>query len=156
MLFAIRNTRNTGAELPVELGTRPGPVTKIRYRWVCERSFGLLLNLGTRFRCTIYTMSYAAEPMVGVCDTQYTRCTAVHTADHCVHIFVQPCTHTSGCTTTAVWYSPCIRLHHPVSDSPPLISWEFPCIVKSLWKVPEYIFTMYTKLHSTEVHSRPP
>ena len=25
-------TRNTGAEVPVELGTRPGPVTKIRYR----------------------------------------------------------------------------------------------------------------------------
>jgi hypothetical protein len=32
----------------VELGTWPGPVTKIRYRWVCESPFDLLLNLGTR------------------------------------------------------------------------------------------------------------
>jgi hypothetical protein len=53
-------TRNTGAELPVELGTRPGPVTKIRYRRVCERPFDLLLNLGTLSGSTIYT--YPAEP----------------------------------------------------------------------------------------------
>ena len=38
-------TRNTGAELPAELGTRPGPVTKIRYWWVCERPVDLLLEL---------------------------------------------------------------------------------------------------------------
>jgi hypothetical protein len=54
--------RNTGAELPVELGTRPGPVTKIRYRWVCERPFDLLLNLGTLSGVTIYI--YPAEPMI--------------------------------------------------------------------------------------------
>jgi hypothetical protein len=53
--------RNTGAELPVELGTRPEPVTKIRYRWVCESPFDLLLNLGTRSKRTIYI--YPAEPM---------------------------------------------------------------------------------------------
>ena len=62
MLFVNRRTRNTGAELPVELGTRPGPVTKIRYRWVCERPVDLLLNLGTLSKRTIYR--YAAEPMV--------------------------------------------------------------------------------------------
>ena len=60
MLFVNRRTRNTGAELPVELGTRPGPVTKIRYRWVCERPVDLLLNLGTLSKRTIYR--YAAEP----------------------------------------------------------------------------------------------
>jgi hypothetical protein len=60
VLFVNRRTRNTGAELPVELGTRPGPVTKIRYRWVCEKPFDLLLNLGTLSGSTIYT--YAAEP----------------------------------------------------------------------------------------------
>ena len=49
-----------GAELPVELGTRPGPVTKIRYQWVCERPVDLLLNLGTRSVVTIYRC--AAEP----------------------------------------------------------------------------------------------
>ena len=61
MLFVNRRTRNTVAELPVELGTRPGPVTKIRYRWVCERPVDLLLNLGTLSKRTIYR--YGAEPM---------------------------------------------------------------------------------------------
>ena len=65
MLFVNRRTRNTGAELPVELGTRPGPVTKICYRWVCERPLDLLLNLGTRFGVTIYI--YPAEPMAIAC-----------------------------------------------------------------------------------------
>ena len=50
-----------GAELPVELSTRARPVTKIRYRWVCERPFDLLLNLGTLSKVTIYI--YPAEPM---------------------------------------------------------------------------------------------
>ena len=45
----------------MELGTRPGPVTKIRYRWVSERPVDLLLNLGTLSKRTIYR--YAAEPM---------------------------------------------------------------------------------------------
>ena len=45
----------------MELGTRPGPVTKIRYRWVCEKPVDLLLNLGTRSGRTIYR--YAAGPM---------------------------------------------------------------------------------------------
>ena len=45
----------------MELGTWPGPVTKIRYRWVCERPVDLLLNLGTLSKRTIYR--YAAEPM---------------------------------------------------------------------------------------------
>ena len=58
MLFVNRRTRNTGAELPVELGTWPGPVTKIRYRWVCERPFDLLLNLGTLSGVTIYILVY--------------------------------------------------------------------------------------------------
>ena len=62
VLFVNRRTRNTGAELPVELGTRPGPVTKIRYRWVCETPVDLLLNLGTLSKVTIYI--YPAEPMV--------------------------------------------------------------------------------------------
>ena len=64
MLFINRRTRNTGAELPVELGTRPGPVTKIRHRWVCERPVDLLLNLGTLSKVTIYI--YEAEPMTYV------------------------------------------------------------------------------------------
>ena len=38
----------------MELGTRPGPVTKIRYRWVCERPVDLLLDLGTRSKVTIF------------------------------------------------------------------------------------------------------
>ena len=59
-----RRTRNTGDESPVELGTRPGPVTKIRYRWVCERPVSLLLNLGSRSRVTIY--GYMAEPMLSL------------------------------------------------------------------------------------------
>ena len=59
--FANRRTRNTGAELPVELGMKAGPVTKIRYRRVCEKPVDLLLNLGTRSKVTIYT--YAEEPM---------------------------------------------------------------------------------------------
>ena len=62
MLFVNRGTRNTGAELPVELGTRPGPVTKIRYRWVCERPVDLILNLVTLSGVTICI--YPAEPMV--------------------------------------------------------------------------------------------
>ena len=40
---------------------KAGPVTKIRYRRVCERPVDLLLNLGTRSKVTIYT--YAEEPM---------------------------------------------------------------------------------------------
>ena len=44
----------------MQLGTWPGPVTKIRYRRVCERPFDLLLNLGTRSGVTIYR--YLAEP----------------------------------------------------------------------------------------------
>ena len=63
MLFVNRRTRNTGAELPVELGTLPGPVTKIRHRWVCERPFDLRLNLGTLSGVTIYI--YPAELMIG-------------------------------------------------------------------------------------------
>jgi hypothetical protein len=55
-------THNTGAELPVELGARPGPVTKIRYRWVCERPVDLILNLVTLSGVTICI--YPAEPMV--------------------------------------------------------------------------------------------
>ena len=62
MLFVNHRTRNTGAELPVELGMWPGPVTKIRYRWVCERPVDLLLNMGALSEVTIYI--YAAEPMV--------------------------------------------------------------------------------------------
>ena len=62
MLFVNRRTRNTGAELPFELGTRPGLVTKIRHRWVCERPLDLLLNSGTRSKVTIY--KHPAEPMV--------------------------------------------------------------------------------------------
>ncbi len=72
MLFVNRRTRNTGAELPVELGTRPGPVTKIRYRWVCERPFDLLLNLGTLSGVTIYI--YPAEPMASVGITSGVDC----------------------------------------------------------------------------------
>ena len=60
--FANRRTRNTGAELPVELGMKAGPVTKIRYRRVCEKPVDLLLNLGTRSKVTIYT--YSAEPTI--------------------------------------------------------------------------------------------
>jgi hypothetical protein len=60
--FANRRTRNMGAELPVELGMKAGPVTKIRYRRVCERPVDLLLNLGTRSGVTIYT--YSEEPIV--------------------------------------------------------------------------------------------
>jgi hypothetical protein len=45
----------------VELGTRPGPVTKIRYRWVCERPVDLILNLVTLSGVTICI--YPAEPM---------------------------------------------------------------------------------------------
>ena len=56
--------RNTGAELPVELGMRPGPATKIRHRWVCEKPVDLLLNLSTLSGVTIYI--YPAEPMVRV------------------------------------------------------------------------------------------
>ena len=61
VLFVNYRTRNTGAELPVELGTRSGPVTNIRYRWVCERPFDLLLKLGTLSKVTIYV--YPSEPM---------------------------------------------------------------------------------------------
>ena len=62
VLFVNRRTRYTDAEIPVELGPRPGPVTKIRHRWVCERPVDLLLNyLGTLSGSTIYT--YAAKPM---------------------------------------------------------------------------------------------
>jgi hypothetical protein len=32
-----------------------GPVTKIRYRRVCEKPVDVLLNLGTRSGVTIYT-----------------------------------------------------------------------------------------------------
>ena len=39
---------------------KAGPVTKIRYRRVCEKPVDLLLNLGTRSKVTIYR--YAAEP----------------------------------------------------------------------------------------------
>ena len=63
VLFVNRRTRTTGAELPVELSTRPDR-TKIRYypyRWVCERPFDLLLNLSTLSGVTIYI--YPAEPM---------------------------------------------------------------------------------------------
>ena len=41
---------------------KAGPVTKIRYRRVCEKPVDLLLNLGTRSKGTIYT--YSEEPMV--------------------------------------------------------------------------------------------
>ena len=34
---------------------KAGPVTKIRYRRVCEKPVDLLLNLGTRSKGTIYT-----------------------------------------------------------------------------------------------------
>ena len=54
VLFVNRRTRNTGAELPVELGTWPEPVTKIRHWWICEKPFDLLLNLSTRSGVTIY------------------------------------------------------------------------------------------------------
>jgi hypothetical protein len=40
---------------------KAGPVTKIRYRRVCEKPVDLLLNLGTRSKVTIYT--YAEGPM---------------------------------------------------------------------------------------------
>jgi hypothetical protein len=40
---------------------KAGPVTKIRYRRVCERPVDLLLNLGTRSKVTIYT--YSGGPM---------------------------------------------------------------------------------------------
>ena len=40
---------------------KAGPVTKIRYRRVCEKPVDLLLNLGTRSKGTIYTC--AEEPM---------------------------------------------------------------------------------------------
>jgi hypothetical protein len=59
--FVNRRTRNTGAELPVELGMKAGQVTKIRYRRVCEKLVDLLVNLGTHSKVTIYT--YSKEPM---------------------------------------------------------------------------------------------
>ena len=45
----------------MELGMEAGPVTKIRYRRVCEKPVDLLLNLGTRSKVTIYT--YSEGPM---------------------------------------------------------------------------------------------
>ena len=51
VLFVNRRTRNTGVEVPVELGTWPGPVTKIRYRcgFAKDPKFVIhVLNLGTR------------------------------------------------------------------------------------------------------------
>ena len=50
-----------GAEVLVESTKRPGPVTKIRYRWVCEIPVDLLRNLGTHSGLTIYR--YLEGPM---------------------------------------------------------------------------------------------
>jgi hypothetical protein len=48
-------------------GTRSGPVTKIRYRWVRKRPLDLLLNLGTLSGITIYyEYMYLAEPIRGM------------------------------------------------------------------------------------------
>jgi hypothetical protein len=46
--FVNRRTRHTGAEVPAELGTRPGPVTRIIQRQICIRTVDSLRNLGTR------------------------------------------------------------------------------------------------------------
>jgi hypothetical protein len=50
---------------------RPGPATKIRHRWVCEKPVDLLLNLSTLSGVTIYI--YPAEPMVRVVTEHWHR-----------------------------------------------------------------------------------
>ena len=79
MLFVNRRTRNTGAELPVELDTWPGLVAKIRYWWVCERPVDLLLNLGTHFGVTICI--YPAQPMGALAVLPSNKC-GVHEIFH--------------------------------------------------------------------------
>ena len=50
---------------------KAGPVTKIRYRRVCEKPVDLLLNLGTRSKGTIYTC--AEEPIRNVWENVYIK-----------------------------------------------------------------------------------